>query len=255
MRLRLLLVFVLSLLLFLLVNMPVRQLFRAVELPPDILVEGLEGTLLAGRIQRLGYRGVTLERLSYRLQPLCLLRLSLCYRLTDGDDDLLLNIAVSPWSGLELGDSRARLPLSQIHPLVPGLLVKPTGELDLEISHATFDGRRLSALEGTAYWRRAGIEGEDLVLGDFRADAERNEQGLQIRLADMPGALLGVEGELTLGERDYRVDLQLEARAGLGESLRSSLELLAQKNGLNRYRIRRQGGLPRTLPFLSAADE
>ena len=254
MRGRLLLVFLLSLLLFLMVNMPVVQLFRFSAPPPDVGIEGLEGSLLAGRVRRLTLRGLAFEDVEYRLRPLCLLRLALCYRLESDAGDLLLQLSASPWSGIGIEDSRVTLPLPQLTALAPTLLVRPTGELELVVDQAGLDQGRLTGLKATAYWREAGIEGEKLKLGDFRADAERSDQGLDVRFSDLPGSLVGVDGSLRLGERDYRLDLKLEARPGLADSVRSALELLARKNGLNRYRVQQQGQLPRPLPLLAAED-
>jgi hypothetical protein len=251
MRGRLLLVFMLSLPLFLLLNMPVQQLHRVVTPPSGVTVVGLEGTLLSGRVDRLGYRGVDFRDLDYRLKPSCLLRLAVCYRVEDGDGDLSVVFGFSPIGGLEIEDSRLSLALERLRPLMSSLLVQPLGilEVTLETLQLSRD-RRLVALDGQIFWREAGLEGEPQRLGDFEAVLERSEPGVRIRFSDLPGALVGVDGELRLGALDYRLDLKLQARDGLGESARNALGLLGRKTGLNRYRVQRQGRLPAPLPFL-----
>jgi len=248
---RLILILLLSTAVFLLVNMPVRQLLRWIELPPGLTVSGLEGRVVSGQVDRLGYRGVEFEGLHYSLRALCLLKLAICYRLEDGNGDLRLNANYSFWSGLTLEDALLRLPVERLRPWMQSLLVKPKGSLELQIQTLQLGNPlQLEALRGRLYWRKAGIEGESLVLGDFRADVQREEEGLRLILRDEPGALLGVQGEVLLDAEEYRVDVKLEARAGLGESARNALELMARRDGLNRYRIQRQGRLPRPIPWL-----
>ncbi len=255
MRARLVVVFVLSLLPFLAINMPVQQLFRFIQPPPQLLLSGIEGSLLGGRIRQIEYRGLAFENLSYRLLPGCLFRLALCYRLEDADGDLHLRVSVSPFSGVGLENSRLTLTMRQLGAMTSALLVKPTGELELQLDDAVLARDGLGDLQGVIYWKQAGIEGENLSLGDFRADIARTEQGVELRFADMPGARIGVAGSLQLDARRYRLDLKLEARPELAESARNALELLARKTGLNRYRIQRQGVLPQPLPLLAGGDD
>ncbi len=250
---RLLLLLLLSSALFLLINMPLRQLLRVVQPPPGLTVSGLQGTLWSGRVDRLGYRDFDLVELRYSLRPLCLLWLELCYRIEDASGDLLLNPGYSPWAGLSLGDSHLLVPVERLRPWMNALLVKPKGELEIRLQSLQLTHqRRLEALQGRLYWRKAGIEGESVELGDFHAAVELDGQDIRLQLGDEPGALLGLQGEIRLGAEDYSLDVQLEARTGLGESLRNALELLARKDGLNHYRIQRQGRLPRPIPWLSA---
>jgi len=251
MRGRLLLVFLLSLSLFLLLNMPARQLFRVLTLPPGVAIGGLEGSLLSGRIARLGYRGVEFRDLTYRFAPSCLLRLAVCYRVANDAGDVSLELGLSPLSGMTIENSRLLLPLEQLGPLMQSLLVRPLGKLDAQIETAQVTrDRRLTALSAQVAWREAGLEGEPRRLGDFLAVLERSEQGIRVRLADQPGALVGVQGALHLGVQEYRIDLELHPRDGLGESARNALGLLGRKTGLNRYRVQRQGRLPAPLDML-----
>jgi len=253
MRGRLLLVFLLSLPLFLLLNMPVQQLYRVVTPPPGATIAGLEGTLLSGRIGRLGYRGVEFRDLGYRLEPSCLLRLAVCYRVDDEDGDLSVGFGFSPIGGLEIEDSRISLALERLKPLMQSMLVQPLGILEVDLQSLRLNpDRYLDALQGQIFWREAGLEGEAQRLGDFQADLERGKEGIRVRFSDLPGALVGVDGELLLGALDYRLDLKLQARDGLGESARNALGLLGRKTGLNRYRVQRQGRLPEPLSILEA---
>lgn len=252
MRPRFLLLFVFSLLVFAVVNMPVQQLFRFVAPPPGLVIEGLDGRIHGGRLRRLEYQGLGFDEVSYRLRPQCLLWLAVCYRLTSASGDLNLRLSWSPISGLRIEQGRVRQPMARLRPLMGSLLIQPTGALELQIDRLVLNRGRLGELEGHVIWRQAGIEGEKLVLGDFRADARRGEEGLELQFADLPGALLGVEGSLRLGTEDYRLELDLQARPGLSESARNALELLARKNGLNRYQVRNQGRLPKPLTLLAA---
>jgi len=254
-RVRLLVAFVVSLLLFLLVNLPIRQVYRLIQPPAGVVIEGLEGRLYSGRIQRLAYRNLEFQDLRYRLEPSCLLRLEVCYRIEDEAGDLSLRALYSPWQGVGVDAARLSLPLERLRPLMPSLLVRPTGLLELDARRIRLYGKRLSEVDATAYWREAGIEGEPQKLGDFKADIEGGGKELRMRFADLPGASVGVEGELQLTATDYRLDMELEARPELGKPARNALELLAPRSGLNRYRVKRTGRLPQPLTLLRNEDK
>ncbi len=244
---RLIPVFLLSLLLFLTLNMPAQQLFRFITPPPDLLVQGLEGRVYEGRLRRLEYRGMAFNDLEYRLQPGCFLWLQVCYRLRDKAGLLDLTLGWLPLQGVMLDDARLRLPVSQLQPLMKSLLIQPTGEVEVDIRRLRLVDRRLTELDASAYWRKAGIKGEELVLGDFRAVFTRTEEGVGVQFNDLPGALVGVKGSLQLTNQDYRLDLELEARPGLSEPARNALELVARQKGLNRFSIQNQGSLRNSL--------
>ena len=248
---RLILLLLLSTTLFLLINMPLRQLLRVIEPPPGLSFSGLQGTLRSGRVEQLGYRGFELGDLGYSLRPLCLLKLTICYHIEDANGDLQLNLGYSPWTGLSLEESRLLVPVERLRPWMGALLVQPKGGLEIRLQSLRLNNnRRLEALQARLYWRKAGIEGESVELGDFRAEIELDGKDILMLLGDEPGALLGLQGEVRLRAEDYRLDIQLEARTGLAESLRNALELLARKDGLNHYRIQRQGRMPRPIPWL-----
>ena len=243
----LILLFVLSLALGLLINTPARQILRFASLPDTLVMQGLQGTLRAGRIQQLGYQGLLFSDLGYRLQPGCLFRLAMCYRVVTAAGELDLELQTSLLSGsFSVLESRLRLG-EEAFSAVPGLLIQPRGDLVIDIERLTIEQQKLQDLTGRISWNRAGLQGEEQELGNYSALISQVSEGFSIKLDQATGLLL-VAGEMQLAwNGTYQVDLTLESKAGLSDSINNALGLLASKSGLNQYRIDRKGRIDRNL--------
>ena len=243
----LILLFVLSLALGLLINTPARQILRFVSLPDTLVMQGLQGTLRAGRIQQLGYQGLLFSDLGYRLQPGCLFKLALCYRIETAADDLDLQLQTSLLRGsVSVLDSRVRFG-EEVFSAVPGLLIRPRGDFIIDIEQLSIRQQKLHDLIGRISWNRAGLEGEEQELGNYSALISQVSEGFNLKL-DQSTGLLVARGDMQLEwSGNYRVNMTLEGKAGLNDSVNNALGLLASKTGLNQYRIDRKGRIDRNL--------
>ena len=69
-------------------------------------------------------------------------------------------------------DSDIRLP-DTVFAQIPQMLVKPVGQFDLHIRELSFNDQRLADLNAALDWSDAGIQGEEQILGNYRAEIAR----------------------------------------------------------------------------------
>lgn len=142
-------------------------------------------------------------------------------------------------SRLVLGDD--------IFSALPAMLVQPTGDFVIDIEQLSLAQARLQALSGRISWNQAGVRGEEQSLGNYSGEIRQDDDGLQLEL-DQSTGLLTAAGDIKLAwNGQYQVNMTLNGNAGLQDSINSALELVAQKTGLNRYRIDRKGRVNRKL--------
>ena len=236
-------VFLLVLLVSVIVNMPARQLYRVIQIPPSLKVYGLSGTLVHARVAQLNIQQFTLSDVRLDWQPLCLLKAAVCYHVYSDDKELQGVLQLGLFSG-EMTLEQGRIVLdSQLLQQFVTLLVKPKGSFDIELETLSMKDGKLLSLNAKINWLNAGIEGEEQLLGNYQALAVTTDDGFKIDLSDRD-SLLKMHGEILLQwSGEYDADVKLEARPGLKPSIKSALELFAQRSGLDRYNIRKKARL------------
>jgi hypothetical protein len=241
-KLRYLLVFLLVLILGLVVNMPITQVFRVANVQPTFGFEGLVGNVLYGKMEQIDINGFQLENIDYNLQPLCLLKLSLCYRVNT-NPGVELNVERNLFSpDIVVRDSQISLAES-FFDRIPNLLIKPKGYITAEIQSIILSGNMLQDVNADIVWHEAGIQGEEQVLGDIKAKLTRVEQGINLEFTDSVG-LLRPQGEIEVNQTGrYQVDLTILTDPGLKDGISNALELVARKTNLNEFSLKRQGQL------------
>ncbi len=237
----------LSVLLFgLFVNLPARHVLQFVELPAEIKIQGLQGSIKAGRVQLLSYQKFHLTDVNFEIQPLCLLTASLCYQLQSVDKDLLVNFELNLFSqNIRLTKSKIVLD-SEVFKDIPQLLAQPKGLLAIELETLTMADSKISELVAKVDWIGAGLQGEDQLLGNYNALVVKQADGLNIELGDQD-SLLSLSGDLDVKWSGlYDVDLKFETRPTLNKPVISVLEMTTKKSGLNRFSLKRSGNVSKT---------
>lgn len=237
--------FLIAFLIGALINIPAIQLFHFIQLPQNVAIEGLQGSLTNGKISRVEVQGYPMSDLAFKLQPECLIKLSICYQISSDEDGILLNLERSLLGqSMQISDSYIEIPDS-IFTKIPNLLVKPTGDFSVQIGALRIDqAQKLEVLSAQVKWNKAGVAGEKQVIGNYTANITTSHDGLDVQLSDRE-SLLGVQGNVAMNwQGQFETDLELEHKAGLNPSLISVLEMSAQKSGLNQFRIKKKGVLP-----------
>jgi len=237
------LVFVLTLITGLVINLPVRHLLRLVEIQPPLQVQGLTGTITEGQIARLSYQKFAIAEVSYRFQPLCLFRAVVCYRFTADDRELRLNLEFNPLTRNVSARQSSIMLESKILDDFPQLLVKPKGDFAVAVEQLSISEAGMSELEASIDWLGAGVQGEDQLLGNYRALIAMQGDGLNINLNDMD-SLLGLKGDIQLAwTGEYNINLKFESKPALNQSVISVLSMATARQGLNRFNLKKNGKL------------
>ncbi len=245
-------IFISVLLFSLFANLPARHVLQFVELPADIKIQGLQGSIMAGRVQALSYQKFHLIDVDFEIQPLCFLKAGLCYQLQSEDKELLVNFEVNLFSqNISINQSQIVLD-SEIFKDIPQLLAQPKGQLAIEIENLTFADLKISGLTAKVDWTGAGIQGEDQLLGNYSAQVVQQADGLNIKLSDQD-SLLTLTGETDVKWSGlYDVDLKFETRPTLNKPVISVLEMTTKKSGLNQFSLKRSGKVsPAGLRYLA----
>lgn len=233
---------------FLLFTAPARLVPLVVsQLAPMVQLQHVTGSLwrgtVASAVVAMDGSALNLGKLSWRLNPLSILRLnpSLHIETDAGSHHLTADISVSLLSQqVEAEAVRGEFPISLLEPWVP-MLVRGTIELDIE--RLAFDANSLRAAEGQLYVRRLDwVAGpRPLPLGSYTAELNVAQGSLLITLSDRQ-ALLGVDGLLTINPAGpYQLEAVLSSTDELAPEITQSLKFLGRKNADGNFVLNNKG--------------
>jgi hypothetical protein len=243
--------FVFCLLVTLLINMPVGHLISKIEMPAGVKMSQLQGSLSQGRAASLVVNQFIIQDLEYTFDISCLITLGLCYRLEFEDGSALIRYA--PINGsIKVSQADIAISMNNLMTVSDQLLVKPAGSLQLRSDNLKFIAGKLADIDATVVWKNAGIQGEDIDLGSYQLDITKDKGSFQISLTDNE-AVLDVKGDGDLKpDGRYTLNIDIKSRSGLEPRIKSALEFVTTKKGLNQYQIRRSGTSDkRLLTYLS----
>ncbi len=236
--------FIISLIIFSISNIPARQVMRLVELPANIQIKGLNGSITNGNVEALRFQQFTLTDVDFNFQPLCLVKLSICYQLTSDDKNLKLNLETNLITqNSSISDSQIAIDATLFKD-IPQMLVQPKGEMLVTIQSMALVDSKINGLNATLDWPGAGIEGADQILGNYYASIVQQKDNLIVKLDDKD-SLLSIKGDIDI-KLNGQVDMKLkfETKPDLNKSVTSVLEMTTKKSGLNKYTLKKTGRLP-----------
>jgi len=235
--------FVLCLCLALIINMPVSHVLAQIKLPNNISLLGVNGTLFGGNIDSIVFNKIQLIDLDYDFRPGCLFKLKVCYAI-DADQGQGLISANPVDQSIDLIGFEINYPLVNLAALSDKLLVRPSGDLQIFIDTLNLKQQRVGQVNARVIWLQAGIVGEAIELGDYELTIKQASQGYQFEIKDRK-AVLTVNGNGQLkASGQYSMNITIQSQPGLDQAIKSALEFIGKKKGLNRYDIRRTGNLP-----------
>ena len=242
-RVGLSLFFLLCLIISLALNMPLVHILSRVNLPEKLSISGLDGSILSGSVEQLLIDRIAVSNFQYQFNSSCLLSLGVCYQFQfeQGKGAVQANLFDQ---SLALSNFNMTYPLENLSAYSDKLLVQPTGLLDLSIVSMSLKNQQINQINATALWQAAGVSGELINLGDYELILSSGNQAYQFQLKDKK-AVLTVDGKGQLKENgQYSANISIRSEPGLNRSIKSALEFVAKKQGLNQYVIRRTGKLP-----------
>lgn len=220
--------------------------------PAEAAVElrGLSGTLAQGQVGAVLVQGQPLLReIGWTLRPLELLRGRLGAQLSGGGEGSRVDgeVSVSLLGTLRLRAFRAQLPVKPWLAAAGQPYLPVEGQLALNLEALDLSGGLPQRTQGTLAVQglRSTLARPPLVLGDFLAQLDTDDQGPLARLSTLQGPLeLEGEARLQLAERRYQAELLLKPRAEAPPPLVNLLRGLGAADAQGRYRLQRQGALP-----------
>ena len=115
--------------------------------------------------------------------------------------------------------------------------------LQLNLDSVSIVRDKLADLEGTLVWKDAGLAGEDINLGDYEISVGKAGGRYEL-LIDDKDAVLDMAGKASLqADGKYTLDITIRTRPGLEPKIKNALELVARKQGIDQYVVRRAGSL------------
>ena len=238
--------FLLCLVVALLFNLPIQQVLPHVKLPATVQLTGIDGNLLNGRAEEVRINDFPIRGIQYRYLPSCIPSLKVCYHIDY--DRGQLQVAYDVLNGdTEVSRSNIEYPVARLmaHAPTPAL-VNPTGRLQLEIDDMSMQQDKLIAVTGKLIWRDLGLDddGIKIDIGDYQVDFNGDANGYKFTFSDL-NAALDVSGDGSISaEGIYQVDVRIAGETGIDPQVKSILNLVAARNGVNKYRIEQNGRLP-----------
>lgn len=246
-----LLFFLLCLALALVLNLPLPHLLARMQLPPNVGLYGVDGSLLRGHIAEARIERFPLRDLRYRFEASCLPLLKVCYGLEYPQGRA--RVAYDLLNGdTEVDGVDVEYAATELTPYLPPLLLQPTGRLQLMVGELKIIAGQPAALDAELVWRGLGAESgsEPIDLGDYRLTVAGAAQAYEFRLADLDAALdVDGKGDLVAGGQ-YSLDIKITSADTIDPQIRNVLDLIATPVSYNNYRIERRGRLPPQLARL-----
>jgi len=206
-------------------------------LPKDVACIEPSGTLWHGACGQLHAGSMSIAGLRWTLHAPALLRAQAQLDLTSDDPQALGRGSVT----LARNGDAEITGLSASLPLQPGLTPLPagwSGQLQLDLPHASLVARHLAALEGTVRVRQLRLDRPALDLGSFELDVPAAAAGAPIAgtLHDLDGPI-ALQGTVQLAGDAYQLDAQLAPRDAANTNLAQMLQLLGPADAQGRHTL------------------
>ncbi|QDP00027.1 type II secretion system protein N [Thalassotalea sp. PS06] len=233
-------------LVFVIAMAPAKKLVALIELPQDVVLHGVDGTVWSGEAQSMSTSNYEIKDVDWSLSPLSLLTMSPSADVNFGRSPRIGptgNLTIRndhPYVGLH--DADIKIEAGRIVNLVT-LPVDMTASGLVSVDLQTFiTGKEIcTEVAGDITWQQASVNAfdEEVALGDFKGKLSCENNSLAITLD--PDNDLGLELSVYISQRG-RIAAQGYLKPGpkFPESARPLLTMgfLGKKDNQGRYRIR-----------------
>ncbi|MEH6570821.1 MAG: type II secretion system protein N [Halioglobus sp.] len=236
------------LLVLLTVSAPARLLGQLVS--SDVLViHGFSGSLWRGAaaqcLVRVGHGYLNLGNVKWHLEPMTLLTLSPTIALEShwGAQNIsgVLTLRDVEEIDIDIADLDATISAQLLRQYAP---LQVEGDIALRAEHVNIRSGMPNSSKGQIVWRNAAWLSSlgSIPLGSYAVDfSQPQDEALIGEIVTISGAV-AARGSIELRERDYAVDVFVEADSGLDDQLRQAMSLFAQPEA-DGYRIVLDGQL------------
>lgn len=253
------LIFILSFVLFLVVNAPAAKIIAMATKGRALPVQCIapRGTLFQGGCEQLVLpSGFSITLFQWDIHPLSLIIGSLSADLQGqfAGHPVKGRISTSVGGSISGDDIRLALPASEVHKLVQQFMTRRlrmplplgdmNGDFNLSIDNIVMRDGFPSKVQGSLQWRKAAITlAEKVTLGNISIAVQPTDQGLVANLSNK-GGQIRLKGDAQLNQkRQYQVSINLKPQASATQNIRQSLQLFAQRQGDGSFQFKQQGQL------------
>jgi len=222
---------------FLITTLPANVVLSAINLPKNITLSSISGTIWSGKARQLHISGVALGSVNWELHPLNLIIGELSADVSIINDQQYINtqLNLSSSGKIELEETRFLIDLSSLQPLIYGMPFSYAGKISGYFPVSFFQKNNYVGINGKLSLNDILMISPqrqsfgDLVI-DFRAEKEGATSG---KIKDS-GGLLNATGQLTLN-KDGQLNLSMKLAAReTGSSLEKMLSFLGKKDASGR---------------------
>lgn len=217
---------------------------------PGFSVQTVEGTAADGSARGVRWRGVRIERLTWRWRPPALLAGRLAFKLQADDPEIQLtgSAAVGLNRRLHLQDFNGRLPLAKLSAAAGQSKAPLQGILELDLREADLNdaGQPLTAVGVARLRELRAVLGQAFNIGDFTVRlTPAQPEGVQGAIKDHGGPL-ALDGALHLApDGRYRFNGRAAVRDAGNQALRQAMGLLGPPGDDGRWTLNFSGVLAR----------
>jgi len=227
-------------LLFLIINIPATVVLSAVNLPKNLSLTAISGTVWSGKAQQLNYMGISFGVVSWELHPLNLLlgELSADISITNNEQYINTEASISSSGKIELEETRFAIDVSSLQPLTYGMPFAYSGNATGYFPVSYFHKNNYVGVNGTLSLTAIGmVSPQQQPLGDFEINFQAEKEGATSgRIKDSDGPL-NIDGKLLLKkDGQFTISAKL-ATADTGSSLEQALSLFGSKDSNGRVQF------------------
>jgi general secretion pathway protein N len=233
---------------FLVAKLPAEQILQRVNLPSNINITGVSGTLWSGRARQVNYQGLAIQDVKWQLSALPLLWGAVWLELDAGNDRRADQISIQGEIATKLtnpmvvssDDFLVYLPTDQVLANVSlPLPVMAGGRFRVTLQELDFD-QQCEALNGTGEWLNASVMGTQgsIPLGVFKADLSCTEGAINAIVAEPNMLGLSLNAKVK-SMRDITVSGRIKLDPQLPQEVHDASQLFGQpgSDGYTEFRL------------------
>ncbi|TWX70693.1 type II secretion system protein N [Colwellia demingiae] len=241
-------IFLSSYIAFLVANTPLALVINNIQLPKNIVLQGVSGSIWQGEVVRVTINNNTIEKVKTTVSFWSLFSLSPSIQVTFGDamlsgpeGKLNLNVSSEQFALTEVELFISANDIAKQLPLPIPLSAQGNVELFLsEVIIVTGNQLSCSKAEGDVSWSRAGVVAleQNIKLGKFAAEISCDAGNLLAKVSPKNNLGLSFDGVLALATQKVSGKGYLKPGAKFPSQLRSALSFLGRPDNQGRYLLR-----------------
>lgn len=222
---------------FLLLYLPAAQVVSRIELPGNVNISGVSGTIWQGEIEQLEIEDISLKQLYWQIGMAGFLP-AIHWAMTD-PQGISGKGSVGWMNGVQLQTTDIKLPAALIIPkLELPLPVTANGMIKLHIEHARIIDLSCESLSGVLRWDNGRLSSPmgEIELGEAQARLNCADFKLIADISQKSDAL-SLTAQVKLDEDMYEMDATLTPGASLSPLLANGLSQIADADPQGKIRL------------------